>query len=40
MSDQNISGRLEDILSRVIEYSFKLGKWGKVIWIDLEIKKG
>jgi hypothetical protein len=39
MSDQNIRGRLEDILKRVIEYSFALGKWGEVIWIDLEIKK-
>jgi len=39
MSDQNIPGRLEDILRRAIEYSFALGKWGKVIWIDLDIEK-
>ena len=39
MSDQNISERLEDILWRFIGYSFELGKWGKVIWINLEIKK-
>ncbi|MFP3257489.1 MAG: hypothetical protein RXO36_06805 [Candidatus Nanopusillus acidilobi] len=39
MSDQNISERLEDILRRVIEYSFELGKWGKVFWINLEIEK-
>jgi hypothetical protein len=39
MSDQKIRGRLEDILKRVIEYSFALGKWGEVIWIDLDIEK-
>jgi hypothetical protein len=39
MSDQNIPGRLEDILRRAIEYSFALGKWGEVIWIDLDIEK-
>jgi hypothetical protein len=39
MSDQNIPGKLEDILRRVSEYSFALDKWGKVIWINLEIKK-
>ncbi|WP_231434041.1 hypothetical protein, partial [Candidatus Nanopusillus massiliensis] len=39
MSDQNIPGRLEDILRRVSEYSFEFRKGGKVIWINLEIKK-
>jgi hypothetical protein len=37
MSDQNIPERLEDILWRFIEYSFELGKWGEVIWIDLDM---
>jgi hypothetical protein len=39
MSDQNIHGRLEDILRKVIGYSFELGRWGEVIWIDLDIEK-